>query len=184
MRPWSERPRAERIGQSATDRAGARPDRSRRLVVEALESRRLLSVGIREFPIPTANGAPFWIAAGPSASLYFTAGGTNQIGVYNPATHSFTTFAVPTATIGASSYITTGTDGNLYFTSSQNNAIVQLNPATNVITTFPIPTAGVGPQFITTGPNGDLYFTAFRRQHHRATRSDHSRLQDLLHPDG
>jgi streptogramin lyase len=159
MGRWSERRRAERTGRTARDRAGAKPDRSRRLVVEALESRRLLSVGIREFPIPTANSAPFWITAGPSASLYFTAGGVNQIGAYNPATHSFTSFLIPSATVGSSSYIATGTDGNLYFTDSQDNAIVQLNPATHVITSFPIPTAGIGPQFITTDPNGDLYFT-------------------------
>ena len=160
MGQWSERPRAERTGRTATDRAGARPDRSRRLVVEALESRRLLAVGIREFPIPTANSAPFWITSGPNAALYFTAGGTNQIGVYNPATHGFTSFFIPTATIGSSSYITTGTDGNLYFTASANNAIEQLNPATHVVTSFPIPTADIGPQFITTGPDGNLYFTA------------------------
>jgi len=160
MGHWSERSRAERTGRTATDRAGARPDRSRRLVVEALESRRLLAVGIQEFPIPTANSAPFWITAGPDASLYFTAGGTNQIGAYNPATHSFTSFFITNATVGASSYITAGTDGNLYFTDSQDNAIEQLNPGTHLVTSFPIPTAGIGPQFITTGPNGNLYFTA------------------------
>ena len=160
MGQWSERPRAERTGRTAPDRAGARPDRSRRLVIEALESRRLLAVGIREFLIPTANSAPFWITSGPNAALYFTAGGTNQIGVYNPATHGFTSVFIPTATIGSRSYITAGTDGNLYFTASSNNAIEQLNPATSVVTSFPIPTAGIGPQFITTGPDGNLYFTA------------------------
>ncbi len=160
MGRWSERSRAERTGRTATDRAGPKPDRWRRLEVEALESRRLLSVGIREFPIPTANSAPFWITAGPSASLYFTAGGANQIGAYNPATHSFTSFLIPSATIGTTSYITAGTDGNLYFTASQNNAIEQLNPGSHVITSFPITTANLGPQFITTGPDGNLYFTA------------------------
>ncbi len=160
MGRWSERPRAERTGRTGTDRAGARPDRSPRLVIERLESRRLLSVGIREFPIPTANSDPFWITAGPNAKHYFTAGGTNQIGAYNPATHGFTAFFVPVATIGSSSYIAAGTDGDLYFTASQDNAIEQLNPVTNVITSFPIPTANIGPQFITTGPDGNLYFTA------------------------
>jgi streptogramin lyase len=128
-------------------------------VVEALESRRLLAVGIQEFTIPTANSAPFWITAGPGAVLDFTAGGTNQIGAYNPAIHGFTSFSIPTATIGSSSYITAGTDGKLYFTASNDNAIEQLNPATHVITAFPIPTAGLGPQFITTGADGNLYFT-------------------------
>ncbi len=161
MGRWSESPRGERTGKTATDRAGARPERSRRLVVEGLESRRLLAVGIREYPIPTANSAPFWITAGPDAALYFTAGGTNQIGAFFPATHGFTTFFVPEASIGSSSYITAETNGDLYFTASQANAIEQLDPATHVITSFPIPTTSIGPQFITTGPDGNLYFTAF-----------------------
>jgi streptogramin lyase len=157
---WRDQPRADRTGRAVRSRTGAGTDRSRRLEVEALEARRLLSVGIREYPIPTANSAPFWITAGPSSSLYFTAGGANQIGAYDPATHGFTSFFIPTVTIGSSSYITTGNDGSLYFTVSQDNAIGQLNPGTHVVTTFPIPTAGLGPQFITTAPDGDLYFTA------------------------
>jgi streptogramin lyase len=160
MGRWSERPRAERTRRTATGRTQARTDRSRRLVLEGLESRRLLSVGIREFPILTANSAPFWITSGPGAVLSFTAGGTNQIQEYNPATHGFNPFSVATATLGSSSYITTGDDGNLYFTASAGNSIEQLNPATHVITAFPIPTAGLGPQYITTGTNGDLCFTA------------------------
>ncbi len=160
MGQWRVRPRAERSGRTASDRVRARPERSRRLVVEALEPRRLLAVGIREFPIPTANSDPFWIVSGPGSVLYFTAGGTNQIGVYNPATHGFTSYFVPAATIGASSYMTAGTNGDLYFTASPDNAIEQLDPTTHVITSFVIPTANIGPQFLTTGPNGDLYFTA------------------------
>jgi streptogramin lyase len=160
MGRWSEHPRAERTGRTETRRAQARPDRSRRLALEGLESRRLLSVGIREFPIPTANSAPFWITSGPGAVLSFTAGGTNQIQEYNPATHGFTTFSVATATLGSSSYIAAADNGDLYFTASTGNSIERLNPATHVITAFPIPTAGLGPQYITTGANGDLYFTA------------------------
>ena len=160
MGRWSERPRAERTGRTATDRAGARPDRSRRLVVEALESRRLLAVGIREFPIPTANSAPFWITSGPAPpSISPPAAPTRSGRTTRPPTAS-PSFFIPTATIGTSSYITAGTDGNLYFTASPDNAIEQLNPATHVVTSFPIPTAGIGPQFITTGPDGNLYFTA------------------------
>ena len=74
--------------------------RSRRLVVEALESRRLLAVGIREFPIPTANSAPLWITAGPDTALYFTA-------APNPSIPGFSvTF---TATVATASGTPTGT---------------------------------------------------------------------------
>ena len=136
-------------------------DRSRRLVVEGLESRRLLAVGIREFPIPTANGAPFWITAGPGVGPLISppAAPTRSGRTTRPRTAS-PPFSIPTASVGSSSYITAGTDGNLYFTDSKDNAIEQLNPGTHVITSFPIPTASLGPQFITTGPDGNLYFTA------------------------
>jgi virginiamycin B lyase len=160
MEQSSQRPQAGRTGRTATDRVGARPDRAPRLLVEALESRQLLAVSIREFPIPTANSNPFWITPGASGSLYFTAGGTNQIGSYNPVTHAFSIFPISNATIGSNSFITNGTDGNLYFTAAADNAIEQLNPSSRVVTPFPIPTANLGPQYITTFPNGDLYFTA------------------------
>ncbi len=150
----------DRARPIARDRAGARPGRSRRLEFEGLESRRLLTVGIREFPIPTLNSNPFWITSGPGTVLSFTAVGTNQIGEYNPATHGFTAFTLPGLSLGSQSYLTTGTNGNLYLTSSSLNAIVQFNPTSFVTQDFPIPTASLGPSYITTGSNGDLYFTA------------------------
>jgi streptogramin lyase len=126
-------------------------------MVEDLESRWLLAVNLREFPIPTAGSNPFWITSGPGSSLYFTAGGTNQIGQFDPGTHDFTNFPIPAANLGPR-YITTAPDGNLDFTASNANEIVQLNPASHVFTNFPIPTTDTSAGFITTGPDGNLYF--------------------------
>lgn len=137
-----------------------RRSRSRRLGLESLEGRRLLAVGIREFPTPVANSNPFWITPGPGAELYYTAVGASEIQAYNPASHSFTSFTVPGITPSSPSFITTGSDNNLYFTSSGLNAIEQFNPITHVIESFPIPVAKLGPVDITTGPDGNLYFTA------------------------
>jgi virginiamycin B lyase len=130
------------------------------LDLERLESRQLLAVGIREFPIPTANSNPFWITSGPDAQLYFTAVSANQIGAYNPATLGFTAFPIPGLSLSSTSYITDGPDGNLYFTASNIDAIQQFNPATHVTQVYPIPTPSLGPSYITTGPDGNLYFTA------------------------
>ena len=113
MGQWSEHLRAERTGRTATDRAGARPDRSRRLVVEALESRRLLSIGIREFPIPTANSGASWITTGPDGNLYFTAGIVNQIASIQPGDARFSPCIRSRRQQWANQLIATGPDGNL-----------------------------------------------------------------------
>src|SRR5262249_55864621 len=132
MRLRDERLQGSRDRLHARNRAGARLDRSHRLVIEALESRRLFAVGIREFPIPTANSSPFWITPGPGAELYFTAVGANQLGAYNPSNHGFTSIPIPGLSLSSTSHITAGPDGNLYFTSSNVNAIEQFNPTTHV----------------------------------------------------
>jgi streptogramin lyase len=129
-------------------------------VVEGLESRRLLAAGIREFLIPTANSNPFWITLGPGSQLYFTAVGADELGAYNPSTHSFTAYPLPGLTVSSNSYLTAAPDGNLYFTSSSINAIEQFNPATRVAQSYPIPVPNLGPSYITTGSDGNLYFTA------------------------
>src|SRR5947209_86605 len=133
------------------DRAGARPDRSRRLEFEGLELRRLLAVGIREFPIPTPNSNPFWITSGPGSALYLTAGGTSQIVEYTPSTQGFKSFSIPGGNLGSQGTIAAGSDGNLYFTSSNGSAIGQFNPAVGFTQSIPVPTASVGTSYITTG---------------------------------
>jgi virginiamycin B lyase len=132
----------------------------RRLGFEGLELRRLLAEGIREIPVPTPNSNPFWITSGPGSALYFTAGGTNQIVEYKPATQSFLSFLIPGISLGSQSTIAAGSDGNLYFTSSSVNVIGQFNPAVGLTQSFQVPTSNLGTSYITTGPDGNLYFTA------------------------
>jgi virginiamycin B lyase len=118
-----------------------------------------LAVGIREFPIPTANSNPFWITQGTESQLYFTAGGADQIGAYNPSTHGFVAYPLPGLTVSPTSYITSAPDGNLYITSPTTNSIEQFNPVTRVAQNYLIPTPNLGPSYITTGPDGNVYFT-------------------------
>ena len=184
MGRWSERPRAERTGRTATDRAGAgRTDRGDP-VVEGLESRRLLWWGSAEFPIPTANSAPFWITAGPDATLYFTAGGANQIGEYNPATHGFTAFPIPTPTVGPSSISRPGpmetcTSPTPKTTPSCSST---RRPTSSRRSRSRLPTSG--PDIHHDRSRRQSLLHRVQRQRHRAAQSDHPRLHDLLHPDG
>jgi streptogramin lyase len=129
--------------------------RRRRPVVEAMESRQLLST-IAEFPAPGAG--PFDMVTGPDGNLWFTEATANKIAVINPSTHAVTDFAVPTANAEPID-ITAGPDGNLWFTEHLVSKIGMINPSTHTITEFAIPTGLAIPQGITTGPDGKLWFT-------------------------
>ena len=139
MGRWSERLRAERTGRTATDRAGARPDRSRRAEVEALDA---AAASWREqsssFRFPLRTAAPTWITTGPDGNLWFTENSANRLVQFNLTTHGFTQFPIPVANSGPTS-ITTGPDGNLWFIESATNGIGSFNPTTHVFTNFPIP---------------------------------------------
>jgi streptogramin lyase len=120
----------------------------------------LLAAGIREFSIPSPNSNPFWITSGPGAQLNFTAGGTSQIGEFDPTTQLFRLFLIPGDFLSSQSTIAAGSDGNLYFPSSSVNALGQFQPSVGFTRSFPVPTASLGTSYITSGPDGNLYFTA------------------------
>ena len=135
----------------------------RRLLVEGLESRCLLSVTINEFPIPTPDTRPLGITEGPDGNLWFTeANDANprRIGEINPTTHVVNEFPIPTAFSYLTS-ITAGRDGNLYFTDLVANSIAAINPTTHVVTEFSLPKPNRAPFTIITGPDGNLWFTEF-----------------------
>jgi uncharacterized repeat protein (TIGR01451 family) len=130
---------------------------SRRLQIECLESRCLLSVTINEFPL-NPNSQPIGITAGPDGNLWFTEFLGNQVGEINPTTHAIAEFPIPAA--GSEPLgITAGPDGNLWFTELAGGKIGEINPTTDVITEFPLPTANSEPSSITAGPDGNLWFT-------------------------
>ncbi len=158
MRRWSERSRAERTGKTVTDRAGARPERARRLGVEDLEGRRLLA-SVVEFPIPFTNGGPTWITTGPDGNLWFTENSANSIVQFNVKTRGFTQYPIPVANSGPTS-ITSGPDGDLWFIQSNTNSLGSFNTTTHVFTTFPIPFANSGATDIISGPGNNLWFVA------------------------
>jgi uncharacterized repeat protein (TIGR01451 family) len=123
--------------------------------VEGLESRRLLSLTINEFP----DGiGPEGIVSGPDGNLWFTENGSNKVGQINPTTHAIVDFPLP-ANGGRPAGITDGPDGNLWFTVQSGNSIGQINPTTDAVVEFPIPTPGATPLGIAAGSDGNLWFT-------------------------
>ena len=96
---------------------GARRVRpARRLQVECLETRNLLSVAINEFPIPTPGSDPAGITTGPDGNLWFTeadAATRSARSTRRPMPSPSSPSPRPTANPAG---ITAGPDGNLWFT--------------------------------------------------------------------
>jgi hypothetical protein len=68
--------------------------RHRRLMLETLEFRRLLS-GMSLFPVPSPGVLPSQITSGPDGNVWFTEGLGNIIGMIHPTTHVVTEFTLP-----------------------------------------------------------------------------------------
>jgi virginiamycin B lyase len=129
------------------------------LATALVASRAETAVSIAEFPLPTADSFPLWIAAGPDGNLWFTEYcffdkcGPNNIGRIT-TDGVITEFSIPTA--GSAPFaIAAGPDGNLWFTESVGN-IGRITPAGDV-TEFPLPASSV-PLGICLGPDGALWF--------------------------
>src|ERR1700694_5282004 len=89
--------------------------RRRRLLLERLEERCLLSALISEYGGLTPNSAPTDITLGPDGNLWFTEEFASKIGRINLATGRLTEFPTPTPNSEPNG-ITTGPDGNIWFT--------------------------------------------------------------------
>jgi streptogramin lyase len=128
----------------------------RRLALEALDDRILLS--ITEFPIPAADSNPFGITRGPDGNLWFTESLAGRIGRITPG-GVITEFSAGITPGGQPGEITAGPDGNLWFTEQFPDRIGRITPR-GVITEF---SAGIAfnsqPLGITAGPDGNLWFT-------------------------
>ncbi len=143
-------------GKAAKRPTQARNNRCVRLQLERLEERCLLSGGISEFAVPTANALPFWITSGPDGNLWFTEDATNKIGRITPS-GAVTEFPIT----GGAGEIAPGPDGNLWFAGGGYDTIGKITP-TGKVTEFTLafkPPAGSQPYGITAGPDGNLWFT-------------------------
>ena len=151
-------------------RSSGRPARGTRRTspaIEGLEDRRLLSISITEFTIPTANSDPTAIAAGPDGNIWFTEPDQNQVARINPTTHVITEFPEPAGTGGLDSLVA-APDGFLYAIGRSSGSpdsgtpvspLVQINPATGAMKEFQLENATDGPGNIAVGPDGNLWFT-------------------------
>ncbi len=134
----------------------------RRPVLEPLESRRLLSVNVAEFPIQGEGGDPLGIAsgAGSDKNVWFTLS-SNNIGMINPSDTAagVTQYRIPTDNSGDGP-IAAGPDGNYWFFEETAGQFGVINPSNGLITEIPLLSIS-NPQVngLAAGPNGYLWFT-------------------------
>jgi DNA-binding beta-propeller fold protein YncE len=111
--------------------------------------------------VPTVNGGPLGIAAGPDGNLWFTERNGNRIGRITPGgritpSGAIVEFPVPT-TGSILRGIAVGPDGNLWFVEEGVDKVGHVT-LTGAITEFSVPTASSSFSGITAGPDGQVWF--------------------------
>ena len=146
---------------------GARRTRPRRLAVESLESRQLLSGSptITEIAMPTGSPAQPTDIVTTGGKLWFTEYG-NGIGSLDPTTSpaTITSYTTGLPSNSGPQSITATSNGQLWFTELNGEAIGTLNPATGVITNYNNAStsgmpANAQPFGITADSSGNIWFT-------------------------
>jgi virginiamycin B lyase len=136
---------------------------------------------LKEFPVPTPNGFPKYITAGPDGAVWFTEEGGDRIGRIGPD-DSVKEFKIPSDPGGQlPEGITSGPDGNLWFVIRYGNNVVRMTPGGEA-TSFPLPGPNRQPQEIITGPDGALWFTETEARIGRITTS--GTVSEYRLPDG
>jgi streptogramin lyase len=132
---------------------------------------------ITEFPVPTANAAPFFISAGSDGALWFTENGAPKIGRIS-VDGTISEFQDTSSNDGGLWGITAGPDGALWFTNVGTEAVQRIT-VTGATSDFPEPNAlqlQSGPLGITAGPDGALWAASGIRtttnQNYAVTRID------------
>src|SRR5262249_39870179 len=143
-------------------RRACRPVRCRPRV-EALEDRLAPSATILEYPIPTPNTRPDFIAAGPNGNVWFTETNRNALARITSA-RQVTELPPLAARVppGNESFVF-GPDGNIWL--GLQTDIAEITPQGTLLHDYPIPSAsppGIPDTglIITMGPDGNIWYAA------------------------
>lgn len=109
---------------------------------------------------PTASGV-LGVAAAPDGRVFYAREGTDGVGVYDPATGSFSDSGAPA---GAGSELAVSRAGEVWVSShdpkTSITAFSRITPS-GTVTTFPVTAPGTAPVLpadLTEGENADIYF--------------------------
>ncbi|MFE0460644.1 hypothetical protein ACFW1A_15495 [Kitasatospora sp. NPDC058965] len=116
-----------------------------------------------DLPLHLGLGLANDIAAGPDGALWFTLGGLNAIGRYDPASHAFSRFPVPGEVLGQVQalfgIIKPGPGNTVVMDLPQQNAVVTLDVATHRFTRYTMPTPLSFPVGVWTAGDGSIWVT-------------------------
>ncbi len=117
---------------------------------------------IVEHPLPAGSSRPLGLSADKLGRIWFVAVQSNQIGMFNPASNSFSEFNVPTPN-SLLEQIAIDNSGNAWFTELTPNQLGELKNGTETILEFEIPKGQqglpCGPIGVTTSLDGNVWIT-------------------------
>jgi virginiamycin B lyase len=116
------------------------------------------TVEIVEFPVPRGS-RPHDVAPAPDGRVWYTAQGSGELGVLDPATGE--TRHIPLGPGSAPHGVIVGPDNAPWITDSGLNAIVRVDPETEMVQTFPLPENARNANLNTAAFDGEgvLWFT-------------------------
>ncbi len=108
--------------------------------------------------LPSNFAQAFFLAFDKKGNLWFPLPMANAIGKYNPSTHQFKQWVVPTSGAGPWDLAIDG-NGIIWFTEHFSNKIGKFNPTTQQFTEIPTPAQNSNPYGITIDAHGNKWFT-------------------------
>lgn len=116
------------------------------------------ALAIQEYEVP-ARTRPHDVAPAPDSKVWYTAQGSGELGLFDPATGEST--LIPLGRGSSPHGVIVGPDGAPWVTDSGQNAIVRVDPATLEVQRFPLPPerAGANLNTATFDRRGLLWFT-------------------------
>jgi virginiamycin B lyase len=94
-----------------------------------------VEIGIKEWPVPTANSHPHDPAVAPDGAAWYTGQNSNTLGRLDPLTGKFTEYPLPTPGSGPHGLVA-DRDGAIWYTGNAAGLIGKLDPRTGRVTEY------------------------------------------------
>jgi streptogramin lyase len=115
-----------------------------------------------QHPLPNGSTQPWGITVDSSGRLWFVEEGSNQIGMYDPKTSSFSEYNVTTRASSLEE-IAVDSRGNVWFSELTPSQLGELDPSTGVMHEYKLPLGpgsfNCGPIGVTPSPSGNVWVT-------------------------
>ncbi len=110
------------------------------------------------YQLPNGFGQPLFIAFDKQGRAWFPMPMTNSLGMYNPATQTYSQWVVPTASSGPWG-VAIDSKGIIWFTEHYSNKIGSFNPSTQTFKEIATPATNSVPYGITVDSSDNVWFT-------------------------